>query len=42
MKDIQSKISMRERGQSFFKIVGAIIHIKICYLLLTKEMQFFL
>ena len=41
MKDVQSKISMRERGQSIFKIVGAIFHSKICYLSLTNEMQFF-
>ena len=27
---------MRGRGQSIFKTVGAIIHSKICYLLLTK------
>ena len=28
-------------GQSIFKMVGAIIHIKICYLSLTKEIQYF-
>ena len=27
--------------ESIFKIVGAIIHSKICYLLLTKEIIFF-
>ena len=28
---------MRGRGQSIFKIVGAIIQSKICYLLLAKQ-----
>ena len=28
---------MRGRGQSIFKIVGAIIQSRICYLLLTKR-----
>ena len=32
---------MREKGHSIFKIVGAIIHGKLCYLLLTKEIQYF-
>ena len=32
---------MRGRGQSIFKIAGAIIHSKICYLLLTREIQYF-
>ena len=31
---------MRGRGQSSFKIVDVIIHSKICYLWLTKEIQF--
>ena len=33
---------MRGRSQSISKIVGAITHSKICYLLLTKEIQHFL
>ena len=36
------KISMRGKSQSIFKMVGAIIQSKTCYLLLTKEIQFFL
>ena len=32
---------MRRRGQSIYKMMGAIIHGKICYLLLTKEIPFF-
>ena len=34
-------IIIRGGGQSIFKIVGATIHSKICYLLLTKETFFF-
>ena len=31
---------MRGGGQSIFKILGATVHSKICYLLLTKETFF--
>ena len=41
MKDIESKINMRGEGESIFKIVGAVIHRKICYLLLTKKNTIF-
>ena len=32
---------MRGRGQNIFKMVGAVIHSKTLYLLLTKEIQSF-
>ena len=32
---------MRRSGQDIFKKIGSIIHGKICYLLLTKEIQSF-
>ena len=32
---------MTGRGQNIFKMVGATIHSKTCYLLLTKEIQSF-
>ena len=41
MKNISPEISKRGRRLSIFKMIGAIIHSKICYLSLTKEIQSF-